>query len=278
MSLDNPNKPTNIPRPSSSISIYPSTSKNNKISSNIPQRSWSDIVRGIPTFDGTNPILTNDWLKLVEIRISVNDEWGDTRVEAAICRLDGKAKEAMESSLITDWKTFKEELIYLFNPESEKVKLLNQLTNKIRYKNMSHSNAIKLAKLDKKAFGNNNEFNIIILLALADIFPGTILDSYQFQSFGNFDNQISNLERAIRAAESRNDNYSKWINTGINQVYSVQQNNKEFKYNNNNNNNKGKERYKKNQYLKDQINLLKEQIEDLTKKLDSINTNNKQDF
>jgi len=141
---------------------------------------------------------------------------------------------------------------------------------------MSHSNAIKLAKLDKKAFSNNNEFNIIILLALANIFPGTILDSYQFQSFGNFDNQISNLERAIRAAESRNDNYSKWINTGINQVYSVQQNNKEFKYNNNNDK-KRKERYKKNQYLKDQINLLKEQIEELNKKLD-LNTNNKQDF
>jgi len=74
---------------------------------------------------------------------------------------------------------------------------------------MSHSNIIKLAKLDKKAFGNNNEFNIIILLALANIFPGTILDSYQFQLFGNSNNQISNLERAIRAVESRNDNYSK---------------------------------------------------------------------
>src|SRR5882672_9560774 len=102
MSLDNTNKPTNIPCPSSSISIYPGTSKNNKISSAIPQCSWSNIVRGIPTFDRSNPILTNDWLKLVEMRINVNDEWGDTRVEAAIYRLDGKAKEVIESSLITD--------------------------------------------------------------------------------------------------------------------------------------------------------------------------------
>ncbi|KAJ2814772.1 hypothetical protein GGI24_006270 [Coemansia furcata] len=94
---------------------------------------WEIAVKVIPTFDGSNPLQTQEWLDPIEECFPVTDEGHDIRTVSARVRLTGQAKSRMAKLLHMDWNAFCKCLLGIYNPETAYSALVASIKSGKRY-------------------------------------------------------------------------------------------------------------------------------------------------
>ncbi|KAI8318601.1 hypothetical protein GQ54DRAFT_300163 [Martensiomyces pterosporus] len=174
----------------------------------LPMVSLSEAAARIDLFDGENPLVTARWLKHIERLYPEGSVWHGDRLVLAKMRLEGGAKAAIQRADPDDWEEFKKFLLKYVNPEAAISVLDEQLYNRTRYKGMPPMHAIQMAitdRLDLRCYCGAGTHDRRILKALMAIFPDTMLMAMCFSPAGDFDSQIKQLEKHVKAAIARND-------------------------------------------------------------------------
>ncbi|KAJ2826639.1 hypothetical protein FBU31_003395 [Coemansia sp. 'formosensis'] len=186
---------------------------------------WEIAVKAIPTFDGSNPLQTQEWLDLIEECFPVTDEGCDIRTVSARVRLTGQAESRMAKLLRMDWNAFCKRLLGIYNPETAYSALVASIESGKRYVGLADiMEAITLAMDDHRMIldyhkADKTDLAPTILGRLLELFPEGCLAAAQANKFGDFNAQIVSLTTQVTQAIGRQDNASKWASATTTQAY-----------------------------------------------------------
>ncbi|PIA13722.1 hypothetical protein COEREDRAFT_99420 [Coemansia reversa NRRL 1564] len=173
------------------------------------------LIEGIPKFDGEYPLITKQWLAMVEELFPVTGPYGDVRTLTARARLTGNAAQRMARVLTNDYETFSKRLLSSFSPEVAYSVLFTEISAQTRYMGLpSIEHAVDLAVDDFEAVSyhmdcTNPATSVDILQALIVLFPSIVSTGGLVDILGPFNQQIAILRRILHEGHSQ---MAAWVN------------------------------------------------------------------
>jgi hypothetical protein len=166
------------------------------------------LRHSIPVFDGSNPALTDKWLKGIESLFAGSPQHHAFRAAAARAKLSDVAAVAMADYIEHDWAEFKLRLLRRFNPEHARVAIELEIMSSTRYVSGSFLTALDRAVADFEFLGP--AFPTCILRCLAFRVPASILASIKYSPADDFLTTIEALREMAAKAQLRADRASAW--------------------------------------------------------------------
>ncbi|KAJ1861068.1 hypothetical protein LPJ73_001136, partial [Coemansia sp. RSA 2703] len=189
---------------------------------------WTDIAKGMPVFDGSEPLALPAWIDLIRQAFPLsNPELYRYRVQAARSLLVDDAALKVRTVLTMEWNAFAEHLYRHYDQDVTLYKAMAELKANQRYAGLSYSAAFDKAISDYSLLCGTTEKEHVNLIevniaeALCAIFPQTILRETGLAAVQRktFNSTVAKLKKAYQSNLLNMMDSGKWTREGLNQAY-----------------------------------------------------------
>jgi hypothetical protein len=184
-----------------------------------PDLSLKDFLLLLPTFDGTELLQAEAWIRVTEARFDAYPRFKAFQASLALERVVGAAKAKVGQMLDEDWEAVKARVLVCYPPSIERATIVAKINDKSRYSLPLVHDRLALAVKDQKALGS--AFNSMILGALGATVPGEVLASSDFVPTEDFDAMIEKLRKKASDAQQRGRKVDAWASGRATRVFAA---------------------------------------------------------